>query len=230
MGLTLHHELGLPATTSFTDVTDRVRELHAAATRLPFATVGPLHSIVEGETFEGAGRVADPLEHFFRFVALTTLEGMDARTRCEADRLPQAVGFAVVPGRYSEAATFGLARVPPRDEEWHCLHDEPPVWHWYAFCKTQYASIVGTEHFVRCHTSLVALLDEAARLGFDVTVRDEGSYWETRDPNRLVAELNRMNHIVARMAGAVHDAIGAEHRVEATIFAHPRFEQLEMGG
>jgi hypothetical protein len=133
----------------------------------------------------------------------------------------------VKPGDRCEAATFGLAWVPPTDEDANRLHDEPYIWHWHTVCKTQYASVVSDEHLIRCHTSLVALLDHAPTLGFDVTVRDETHYWETRDTNRLLAEVGEMNRIVARVAGALHDAIGEQAYVGGAIFEHREFEELE---
>jgi len=137
------------------------------------------------------------------------------------------VGFAVHPGRYCEGATFGLAWVPPEDEDGNRLHNEPYVWHWHAGCKTQYASVVSDEYLIHCHKTLVALLEEAIRLGFDVTVRDETHYWETRDTNVLLAEVREMNRIVARIAGALHDVVGERARAEGAIFEHPEFEVLE---
>ena len=86
---------------------------------------------------------------------------------------------------------------------------------------------MSDEHLIHCHTTLVALLDEAIQLGFEVTVRDETHYWETRDADRLVAEVREMNRIVARIAGAMHDAVGEEARTEGAIFQHPWFEELE---
>jgi hypothetical protein len=37
-----------------------------------------------------------------------------------------------------------------------------------------------------------------------------------------------MNGLIARLGGALHDAIGQDHSVEAAIFEHPEFERLEM--
>ena len=87
------------------------------------------------------------------------------------------------------------------------------------------------DHHVEArHTAdptLVALLEEAIQLGFDVTVRDETHYWETRDTNVLVAEVREMNRIIAPVAGAMHDAVGDRARTEGAIFDHPEFERLE---
>jgi hypothetical protein len=214
MGLHLCYELALPRETPATAVAERVRLLHEAATRLPFAEVSALMRVTEGEALGDVHLFNCSLADFFRLGAHGRLHPIDEDTGKPADRLPDIVGFAVHPGRYCEGATFGLAWVPPENEDGDPLHGEPYVWHWHACCKTQYASVVSDEHLIHCHTTLVALLEEAIRLGFDVTVRDETHYWETRDTNVLLAEVREMNRIVAQFAGALHDAVGERARTE----------------
>ena len=227
MGLHLCYELALPRETAATAVVERVRLLHEAAARLPFAKVSALVRVTDGEALGDVNLFDCSLEDFFRLCTRSCLDPVDAQTGRRVNRLPDAVGFAVHPGQYCEAATFGLAWVPPEDEDGNRLHREPYVWHWHAVCKTQYASVVSDEHLIHCHTTLVALLEAAIRFGFDVTVRDETHYWETRDTNVLLAEVREMNRIVARIAGALHDAVGERARAEGAIFKHPEFEVLE---
>ena len=226
MGLSLHFSLALPATTPRDVVTERMRQLHVAAGRLPLESVGPLTTTSAGRSLGSNADGHDQLSQLFRLWAWLQLD--PAATAADREVLPDAVGFAVILGSHAEPAVFGLAWLPPRDDDWNLLSDEPSTWRWHCACKTQYASIESEDHFVACHTTLVALLDEAARLGFGLEVEDEGGYWESRDVDRLLAELRKMNHIVARFGGALHDAIGGEHSVEAAIFAHPEFERLEM--
>ena len=76
---------------------------------------------------------------------------------------------------------------------------------------------------------MVAILDAAVRIGFDVTVRDETGYWQSRSTEMLLSAVRKMNQLVARFAGAMSDAIGERHDVRAPIFEHPTFERLEMG-
>lgn len=227
MGLHLCYELALARETAATVVAERIRLLHEAATRLSFAKVSSLVRTTDGEPLGDVNLFDCSLEDFFRLWARIRLDPGTRNTDKRADRLPDAVGFAVHPGRYCEAATFGLAWVPPEDEDGNRLHGEPYVWHWHSLCKTQYALVVSDEHLIHCHTTLVALLEEAIRLGFDVTVRDETHYWETRDTNVLLAEVREMNRIVARIAGALHDAVGERAQTEGAIFSHPEFEVLE---
>jgi hypothetical protein len=227
MGLHLCYELAVPRDTSVAEVIERMQRLYREAVTLPFETVGPLVRVTAGETLGDARDADSSLEQWFRFCSRIGLDPRDPVTGARADRLPDAVGFGVKPGDYCEAATFGLAWVPPSNEDGDRLHDEPYIWHWHTVCKTQYASVVSDEHLIRCHTSLVALLDRAPALGFDVTVRDETHYWETRDTGRLLAEVREMNRIVAHFAGALNDAIGEQAHVGGAIFEHREFEELE---
>jgi len=227
MGLHLCYELALPRETPATAVAERVRRLYDAAGGLPFAKISALVRVTEAEPLGDVHLFNCTLEDFFRLFAHGRLHPIEPYTDEPTDRLPDVVGFAVHPGRGCEAATFGLAWLPPVDEEGDRLRGEPYVWHWHTCCKTQYASVVSDEHLIHCHITLVRLLEEAIRLGFDVTVRDETHYWETRDTNVLVAEVREMNRIVAQFAGALHDAIGDRARTEGAIFDHPEFERLE---
>jgi hypothetical protein len=57
-------------------------------------------------------------------------------------------------------------------------------------------------------------------------VWDEGQYWETRDQSVLLAELDKMNRLVAGVAGRFYDSTLS---VEAPIFEYRNFERLEGG-
>jgi len=215
MGLTLHYELRLPASTSSDDVGQVLAALHARAASLPFARVTDL----TGPSSRGNGAI----EAWLEFFGLLIAEPYDDDSPRMPGDIETAQGFLVDPGEGCEPATFAFMR--RADEAGG--HQE---WFWRCFCKTQYASIVSDQHFVTCHTALVSLLDRAIELGIDVVVHDETPYWETRDEKQLVAELHRMNHLMAAFAGEISDALGPAHDVQASIFAHPRFERLEMGG
>ena len=98
-------------------------------------------------------------------------------------------------------------------------------WRFRGFCKTQYASAHGWEHFRRCHTAVIDLL---RGLGLGLEMSDEGDYWPGRRLDLLRKNLNEMNGVVAAAAGAMKDIGGAG--VESPIFAHPQFERLEAEG
>lgn len=222
MGLTIHYRLSVPATNPRDDVVERFTKLHSAAALLPFALVGPLVTTPED-------RSLGPESSLEALVRLWTWLQTDVqRPVSDDDTLPDAIGFGVDVGAECEPAVFGLAWVPPRDEEGRVIQAAPSGWRWHCATKTQYASNVSEDHFVQCHMAVVAVLDEAVRLGFDVEVLDEGTYWESRDVDALRAHVRDMNHIIAQFAGAVHDAVGHEHKVESPIFARRDFEHLEM--
>jgi hypothetical protein len=104
-------------------------------------------------------------------------------------------------------------------------------WSYQGFCKTQYASnpqLGGVENFLHAHLSLVALLDHAAELGMRVKVTDEGKYWDDRNRERLAAEVDAWNKMIASFGGQLKDAHGGE--VIAPIFQFPNFEHLEAKG
>ena len=227
MGLTIHHELRLPRDTPPEKVANLVSQLQIAATRLPFERVSPMvHTKSDGSTELDKSQ---PLGLFFAFCASMLLDAKGQGTEEWYEKaLPEGFGFGVVPGDGCETSAFGVAWLPARDDEFRLIPNEPPTWLWLSHCKTQYASNVSVEHFVRCHTSIVALLDVAVELGFDVRVFDEGEYWETRDVDKLAGKVDDMNHLIAGLAGALHDRLGDDIELEAPIFDHPNFEHLEM--
>jgi hypothetical protein len=88
-------------------------------------------------------------------------------------------------------------------------------------------------NFMRCHLGVVALLDEAQRLGIVGTVSDEGDFWETRSLERLTKEIGDQSAMLAGLLGALTDAMGqapGAGTVEAPIAAYPNFEHLEAEG
>lgn len=123
-------------------------------------------------------------------------------------------------GRGCEPLLLGLCRY------------ERGGWRLKSFSKTQYASLHGWEHFLRCHTAVIDLLATAECAGLKVAINDEGDYWPRRNLKRLRENLDQMNSAVAALAGCLKDADedteGA--RVESPILAHPHFEQLEAEG
>lgn len=212
MGLTLHYELRAPAAWPASKIDAVLAALREASLTKGFAEVSPL---VLSEAGDDGTRWAAALEFFAGIIA--TPFGED-EPPFEGDP-STARAYFVDPGEQCETASFGFLQ--RRD-----ANQEVAGWFWYCSCKTQYASIVSDDHFIACHTNLVALLDLARTLGVEVVVHDEGQYWETRDTSRLLAELKKMNHLIARFAGKLTDA---DHQVQAPIFEHRRFERLEMG-
>jgi len=104
------------------------------------------------------------------------------------------------------------------------------AWRLSGFSKTQYASLHGWEHFRRCHVAIVDFLAALRPLGFDVKISDEGHYWPRRSERALREEVDKMNRLIAAVAGEMKDAHEESGGVQAAIFAHPQFERLEAEG
>src|SRR6266542_1119210 len=185
MGLHLCYELAHSPETSEETATALLGRLREGAERLRFDRMSPMLRFSGDECEPGTWGEGDPLEWFFKVSAHEAAADSPDPDYPRSVWANVAIGFVVHPGARCEAAAFGLARFP---ETVTAHPGDRPVetrgWHWHAVCKTQYASVVSDDHLIRCHLSLVELLEEAARLGFGVTVRDETHYWETRDIRR----------------------------------------------
>ena len=206
MGLHLNYELLLPGSYAAEQVTAVLANLRAFAARVPFERISQLYS-----------RPTDSLRRLAKVLASAY---KDENPDLIAD-IDTVQGFSVQPGRGCETAVLAFVR------RWdHGGHSHDWFWHWS--CKTQYASVFGDRHLVACHTALVGLLDPARSAGVRVEVRDETHYWETRDEGVLIAEVDAMNRIVARIAGNISDVAPPHVDVHAPIFRHDQFEHLEM--
>ena len=104
-------------------------------------------------------------------------------------------------------------------------------WSWKSFSKTQYASnpeCGGVENFLRCHLTVVSLLDHAAKLGVLRKVSDESGFWQNRNVEALAKEVGEWNAQIAGFVGQFKDALGTDFVAEITKF--PNFEHLEPEG
>jgi hypothetical protein len=132
-------------------------------------------------------------------------------------------------------------------------------WYWRSFCKTQYASNAecgGIPNFLRCHISVITLLDRIAKIpGVRVRVDDEGKYgpstysddWKEAyeagrkptyrrhkgqyNPAALAKEVGEWNTMIAGFTGALSAALADSGiKLEAAIKEFPDFEQLRFQG
>jgi hypothetical protein len=252
MGLTIHYSLSLPAKTIIPEVKQKLGTLRQHCLDLPFQEVGELLEF-RGETecnFDLRDR-EDPLR-WFLCQADTTINfkydrtGKPVPVHGWADGsygrsvLPEhVVGFNAYPGSGCEEANIGLSRFPKTvivGNKWSGKSHRLPIeggggWSWHSFCKTQYANEHGLENFLQCHLSVIAMLDVAKRIGFDVVVNDEGHFWEKRDVHALVREIGEWDQLIAGLGGVLKDAAeSAGMKLEAPIFDRKDFEQLEMKG
>lgn len=140
--------------------------------------------------------------------------------------------FSTWPGEGCEAANFGLAHYPDTvDSKEGALITGLSGWSWQSFCKTQYASnpdIGGMANFVRCHLTVVRLLDHAKAMGILDSVKDESHFWENRDVKALVETVGRWNSQIAGLVGQYKDQMGGD--IAAPIADYPNFEHLEAEG
>lgn len=226
MGLTLHYKLRAPAGTTDSGSAALVAAMHAAAMTLRHA--GRIARV---------GRIgAEPeeLAWLSEWMQAPVPGDKDCRRGIEVPALTGRV-FTVLLGEDCEPLRIGLCRYPDRVPD-HQTGGTRAVrrrgWRLAGFCKTQYASLHGWEHFRRCHTAAVDLLAGLRRLGLQVGIDDEGGYWPGRDLGELRRHVEQMNGIVAAFAGALKDAADASGGapVQSPIFAHPRFERLEAAG
>ena len=241
MGLHLCYELALDPATPESTVIARIAALREQALALPFDAVSDVVRLTEDDLATRRplrGLAFMQLEDVAQHSAVWARQELYRRQfgnsaddgYADAAETPMTVptlafGFAVAPGRRCEPAAFGLTSLPGAE-------GKGARWWWHHCCKTQYASVVSDDHLLRCHGSLVAMLDAAERTGVEIVVRDETGYWESRDPRQLFDAVGRMNQIVARFAGQFTDAVreaGADSgQVRGAIFEHPDFERLEM--
>ena len=146
--------------------------------------------------------------------------------------------FSTKPGQGCEPANFGLCRYPGEvsDPGFGRHQTKLKCWSWHSFCKTHYASdprCGGLPNFLRCHLGVVALLDEAEKLGILGKVSDEGDFWETRSLERLTKEIGEQSAMLAGLLGVFKDALGqapGAGTLEAPIAGYPNFEHLEAEG
>ena len=104
-------------------------------------------------------------------------------------------------------------------------------WCWGSFCKTQYASnseCGGLPNFLRCHLSVIRMLDHAKELGILESVNDEGEFWEKRDVEALAREVGLWNEMIAAWAAQLKDQFG--DALVSAIAKFPDFERLAAEG
>jgi len=234
MGLTVSYRLALPEGRSPLEVLERIRRL---ALDLPVGGVTEMQHFAGAQCDIDVVGPADPW-HWPLITALgvpVEVPPPDVRsyffdTDTLRGHMVPAVEmhvFSVDPGAECGSALFGLARYAvPVTELYSGQGDPPPVtpaggWAWRGFCKTQYASNVSEAHFLRCHLSLIALLERAREVGCLTRAGDDGRFWESRDVPRLLRELRQMNAFVAAGVMALGSIPGLKPVGQAPVERHP---------
>jgi len=235
MGLTIHYSLESKAR-SLKKVRELVAGLRSRAMDLPFAEVSDVMELT-GEACDfnqcedddpnrwlliQAGQyVTDPLDERFSYSVSPT----------------HVIAFKAWPGEGCEPANCGLCRYPAKigvgSHDRKIIRTRLSGWSWTSFCKTQYASdpgCGGVQNFLRCHLTVVALLDHAKSLGILGDVDDEGEFWERRNIESLAREVGEWNEAIAALAGRLKDALGGGMELAAAITEFSNFEHLEARG
>lgn len=230
MGLTIHYSLKSD-TRSPNEARQLIEQLRRRALDLPFTEVG---NVVELK-----GKACDHRNYQgnddLRWLVIQAGQYVEVGG-CHYQVKPKhVVAFSTYPGEGCEQANFGLALYPPavfpRDPitgRGHKVDTGLKGWCWSSFCKTQYATQHGLDHFVRCHLSVIRLLDHAKELGILANVSDEGDYWEKRDVKALASEVGDWNEGMAALVGKLKDLFGGD--ITAPITNFPDFEHLEARG
>lgn len=225
MGLTIHYSFAVE------DVDEAralslLNDLHRRASELPFDSVDEILEFDRSEIVRGQ-EDGDGVTRWMLIQAGNFLEHDGQYFNVTPNRV---IAFSTNPGPGCEVANFGLCRFPKTiDANGHTLPTNLPGWQWSSFCKTQYASNPddgGLKNFLRCHTTLVQLLDYANELGMLNSVMDESDYWEHRDVAALARVVGNWNEMIAGFVGGLKD----EANVEAPITEFPDFEYLEARG
>jgi hypothetical protein len=225
MGLTIHFRLSAPASLDSAGTRELVDAARAIACRMQRR--GAVEKVAPLRWDAGARRMA---------VEWLTVPVPGQRNTFTGLEVEPTEGnlFCVEIGQDCEPLRLGLCRYPATVRNQGQLRRTRlgRDWQLKGFSKTQYASLHGWEHFLRCHRAVVDLLLGCQRVGMGVTISDEGGYWPGRRTAALRQILEEMNGVVAAAAGALKDlddgSIGP--RVKSPIFAHARFERLEAEG
>ncbi|MGO9108913.1 MAG: hypothetical protein ACLP9L_06735 [Thermoguttaceae bacterium] len=230
MGLTIHYRLHAD-TRSPTEARRLIEVLRKRALDLPFAKVG--------EVVELAGDACDyeklNRDHPHRWLLIQAGQYVERKGIHFHIEPKHVIAFSTDPGDGCEEANFGLCRYPgiidirdPRTGHPRKLRTELKDWCWSSFCKTQYATRHGVEHFLRCHLLVIRMLDIAKEIGILANVSDEGDFWEKRDIQSLAKEVGEWNQGIAAFVGRLKDLLGGN--IDAPITKFPNFEHLEAEG
>jgi hypothetical protein len=227
MGLTVHFKLAAPAGDTEAQAKKLVESMRRVALR--FQREGLVDKVLPITS------AATTLGRFARGWLILPVPGKE-NTSTGVEVCPaQGFLFCVEVGKECEPLWLGLCRYP--ETILHRGHKLPTKtgggWRLAGFSKTQYASLHGWEHFLRCHRAVVDLLAALRMPGVRVKISDEGDYWPRRSVTALRQNLNQMNGVVAAAAGALKDldeAANGQSHVQSPIFAHQHFERLEAEG
>lgn len=230
LGLTIHYSFKSNARNE-EEARAQVEALHAYAKTLPFDDVDRV------VTYRKPATLPENLprdDHRSRWCLIQSAAYcQDPRDEKRSYVVPPAVviGFSTGPADGAEDANFGLARYPATIQvDDRRIKTGLSGWRWRGFCKTQYASRHGIENFLRGHTNIIRVLDEAKRLGILEGVDDEGGYWESRSLESLAKSVGEWNEMIAAFVGKLDDIAPPGTSSIAPIKDYDDYEHLEARG
>ena len=77
---------------------------------------------------------------------------------------------------------------------------------------------------------LFKMIDKCKSLGMTTNITDDANYWKHRSVERLLAESERWDELIAGFAGRMSDRLGDEIEIAAPIKQRADFEHLEARG
>ena len=222
MGITIHYRLSTQKEWTDENVREWLEIVADYARHLGCAHVGSVVSAYKlAEVTAKLHKVGR--KGFWRFVPINPTDGW-------------AVEIEI--GKGCEPLVLALCKYPAR---WRTDRGRLKIWHptkisreWQFgwFCKTQFAGQHGAAHFLRCHKTVISLLDFCRKAGLEVMVKDEAGYWEQRDEAGLAKTLRRSEALLAAFGGLMKDMADTPGgpAVESPIFDYANFEHLEQEG
>jgi len=199
MGLTINYKAKYQG--SQKELVDKLAKIHSQCMDKPFEEVSEIKSVIitkkiidtynfwddyctyPNNTSENLKKRNKALEELGVNIGLVISLYLDSKLKPKT----QVVMFNVWPGKGCEDVELYFVKNRTNDK-----------WYAHSFCKTQYA-----KHFVRCHLLVMDLFDMLKENGFEVSVDDEGHYWETRSLDILAKNLNDYTGLLLAVSGAL---------------------------
>ena len=234
MGLTIHYKLKAKGTAA--GARKLVEFLHQQAHDLPLKEVGNVVDLSGEECNYDNRDKNDPLRWLLiQSHGMVSIEHLPGESKYSSQYVSpkRVIAFTTWPGEGCEESNFGLCQFPATitTERHGKIKTKLDGWNFQSFCKTQYASdpnCGGIKNFLRCHLSVIAMLDKAKQLGCLESVSDEGGFWEQRNVEALAKEVGSWNEMMAAFGGKLKDLLGGD--IEMPIADFPDYERLELAG
>jgi hypothetical protein len=229
MGLCINWTLRAPENSSAENVHACLCTWREACLDLPFEEVSEMVHFGKAEITQRLEDRADPFRWFVIQASAYSPASLDKPDDGMVAIDPvEIIGFTAFAGAECEPMNCFLACYPEQDAGGPVARPGIQGWQGSSFTKTQYASSVAVQHFLKCHLTITAALDAAKRAGLLESVLDEGGYWEDRDAEKLLKTVGRWNSMMAGFVGSLELATGCD--LPAPIKKNPEFERLEHFG